>query len=133
MLERILAELALLRADLARGSPAADHAAFADLLRAIVAMLGDRMFCATDLFTRIPAPADAALRGAIIRACGAASPRRLGKRLKLYEGIDVEGLAVIRLGAERDGTVWQVVDAASLHAHTHTPLPGPIEPVSVEP
>ena len=93
----------------ATDSPVDSDTAAPVLLRAIADIVGDHGFTAADLLLRVPPPADAPLRRAIVRAVRAESPRRIGKLLKRYEGADVAGLRVVRVGVERDGIVWQVV------------------------
>jgi hypothetical protein len=118
-LAAILAELRALRADLAAlavdrlpgaGMPEtrADDAPVANLLRTIAANIGDSLFCTTDLWTRLPSPASEAVHAAVVRAVGAASPRRLGKLLRRIEGRDIAGLCVRRVDLIREGVVWQI-------------------------
>jgi len=80
---------ALAAATLSVGVKGADCVVVADLLRAIVAAVDDHLFTAADLLLRVPPPRAAALRRAVVAAVGAESPRRIGKLLKRYEGLDV--------------------------------------------
>src|SRR5687767_1868117 len=117
MLAAILAELKGLRADLAISrTPLTDRQKLANLLHVIAETVGDNLFTCSDLLLRIPAPNDAAMRAAILQAVGVESPRRIGKLLKRYEGLEAGGFRIIRVGQERDGVLWQVV--ACLPPHT---------------
>jgi hypothetical protein len=108
---QLTAAVDALRADLAAARPMrTDDAAAVALLREIVHVLGDHVFCTVDLLQRVPSPDDERLRAAIVAACGSLSPRRIGKLLRRYEGRDVERMRVVRTGrVEREGAVWQIV------------------------
>lgn len=110
VLAAILRELVGLRADLAAARPAAPHddAAGADLLRAIVAAVADRLFSAGDLLIHARLPAAAPLHAAIIAAIGTANARRLGKALARCEGADLDGLRVVRVDSDSTGIIWNV-------------------------
>jgi len=102
-------ELRGLRADLARrgADPQAD-AATADLLRLITDAAGTSRFSAWELVEHSRLPIRAGLRGAMAAAGAAENCRRVGKLLKRIEGVEVDGRCVVRVGADREGAIWQV-------------------------
>lgn len=114
LLEQVLDELRALRADLAavrsqhgRAVSAADQA----LVRAIYAVLPMKSFSAWELgdyANDLTLKGAAELRAAVLAAVGSVSNQRIGKRLKRLEGVDVDGLSVIRHAVTRDGATWLV-------------------------
>ena len=104
------AEIRGLRADLAagRGAPNAGSEAMANLLREIVAYCGDQAFSTSALTAH--AEGAPALSAAIIGAAGILNARAVGKVLKKWEGVDVGGLQVQRLGLDAAGVIWKVVE-----------------------
>jgi hypothetical protein len=88
--------------------PASNNEAVAELLRQI------REYCADSAFSTSALTAHAegvpALSAAILSVTGVLNARAVGKQLKRWEGVDVGGLQVKRLGVDGAGVVWQVVE-----------------------
>ena len=102
------AEIRGLRADLvaSRSAPNAGSEAMANLLREIVTYCGDSAFSTSALTAH--AEGAPALSAAIIGAAGILNARAVGKQLKRWEGVDVGGLQVQRLGLDAAGVIWKV-------------------------
>jgi hypothetical protein len=105
LLREILVELRGLRADLAprRPTPRAD---FGEHLRAISAVVGNRVFSVNELLEFAGLPEGEALRAALVALVGSLNGRRLGKFMREIEGRDVAGLRVERVGEDRLGIAW---------------------------
>jgi hypothetical protein len=88
----------------------------AELLHAISASSGGRVFRVADLLLRAEVVADRAedrrLRDAILGALGEVNGKRLGQLLRRVEGADIDSLCVARVGRARDGISWRVATSA---------------------
>jgi hypothetical protein len=108
----LVAEIRALRADLAtRLTPPGqcNDTALAELVAVIEAQIGDRVFYVGDLLIHAQLPLAAPLQAAIVRAAGAMNARRLGKALARAEGLNLNGLTVVRCDSDSSaGIVWQV-------------------------
>jgi len=127
LLERILAELAALRAEVralrrenaqicavSSGRPPPEGA---DVVTLIAASCGNRAFSSLELVDHCRLPAAAALRAALTTACGGRlTPQRVGKALQRLER---EG-HVRRIGEDRDGAIWQCGSAGVTPVVSHT-------------
>ena len=122
LLVEILAELRGLRADMMAANELSSQRLTqpgeADLLRAIAATTEGLKFTVSELLLHAEVVADRAadqrLHDAIVAAVGAINGRRLGKLLRRVEGSNIDGLCVIRVGADRDGVSWRVCGFAVL-------------------
>lgn len=109
VLQQILAELRALRGEVRelRGLRAAhDDQVIGALLDAIANTAGDLAFTARELVMHASLPDAAGLHAAIIAAAGALNARCLGHFLRAIEGRDVNGMRIVRHGADRDGVIW---------------------------
>jgi hypothetical protein len=84
------------------------------LLRAIHDHVRERPFTCFDLVDHVEVANAEKLGAAIMAACGALSPRRVGRLLRSIEGEPLEGLRVVRVGISRAGILWQLKADASL-------------------
>lgn len=91
-----------------RGARLQGDAQTAELLRVMRAAVGARVFNSVHLARHAALPAAAGLRAAIVAAVGSLNPRRIGKALRAFEGRDIEGLTVRRVGEDRDGAIWMI-------------------------
>jgi hypothetical protein len=107
LLREIRDELRLLRSDLAGRRPQVDQLTSA-LVRCITDAAGTRPFSAWELVEHSRLPLRAGLRAAMAAAGAAENCRRVGKLLKRVEGLEVDGRCVVRVGADREGAIWQV-------------------------
>jgi hypothetical protein len=87
---------------------ASSNEAVADLLRQVREYCDDRAFSTNALTAH--AEGVPALSSAIIGTAGTLNARALGKVLKKWEGVDVGGLQVQRLGLDAAGVIWKVVE-----------------------
>lgn len=83
-----------------------------DLLKAVFRAIGSKSFTASESIILCQHPAASALQEAILSDVGALSARSLGKRLQHLEGHPIDGLVVLRNGADSAGTIWRVMDVA---------------------
>ena len=107
--DALAAEVALLRADMARRIPLRrDAEATAALLAAISESVAGRTFSAAELVDHATLTTAGGLRDAIVDAVGSLDARRLGKLLKRMQGAPGEGLRVVRVGEDGDGARWEL-------------------------
>jgi hypothetical protein len=106
LLTRIAEEIERLRKAAERHTaPARPDARHVALFLAINAATKARPFSSNELIDH--AGFDPALRGALLDALDALSPRKLGRLLRRFEGEDVGGLCIERTAIDsRDGIVW---------------------------
>jgi hypothetical protein len=78
------------------------------LLRAIADRVGDRVFTGPELTEFCEVSGAGELRGAVVRAVGSLSPRKIGKRFAEIEGEALGGFRIRRVGTDRLGVLWQV-------------------------
>lgn len=85
----------------------------AAVLQAIDAEIGACPFICPELRDRaaLPHPEALRLRASIIAAIGSMNLRKLGWLFASFEGKDLGGLEVHRMGHERSGEIWKVVAA----------------------
>jgi hypothetical protein len=83
-------------------------------LRAIRAVVGDRAFSVSELLVHAAIPEGESLRSAIVVLAGALNARKVGKLFRTIEGLDIGGLRVERIDADRDGVVWRLHETRKL-------------------
>lgn len=112
LLRQIAADVHILVAANYRAGASNDNAALSTLLQAIAAASGGLKFTVAELLLHAEVVADRAadqhLHDAIVGAAGAINGRRLGKLLGRLEGTELDGLRVVRVGADREGITWRV-------------------------
>ena len=81
----------------------------AALVRCIAEQVHARAFSVAELQEH--AEIDLQLRDAIVTAVGALNGKRLGQLLRSIEGVDFDGLSIVRTGANREGVLWRVTFA----------------------
>lgn len=104
---RLIAEMQGLRADFARhtGAPPSGGG----IAAAIAGEIGPNLFTASEIIRRAesrPGP----LRSALATGLRQMNARALGKALARLQGTTLDGFAVVRIGEESAGVIWQVVD-----------------------
>jgi len=113
LVRELIAEVRGLRADL-RGTPAAASASIAsivEMLPAISATLGDKVFSLVDLAAMGTLPDNEALRRALAPVLGRdGGLRSLGRSFARCVGRDCDGYELLKVGTCRDGSLWQVRD-----------------------
>jgi len=106
------AELRALRADLRGTRPEAPASidAFVEMLPAISAALGDKVFSLVDLAALGTLPNNEALGRALAPVLGRdGGLRSLGRSFARCVGRDCDGYELLKVGTCRDGSLWQVV------------------------
>jgi hypothetical protein len=79
------------------------------LVLAIAAHARGATFTAGELVQHAALMDAEGLRGAIVDAIGSLHARKLGKRLRRLDGVDVGGgLQIVRIGEDRAGALWAV-------------------------
>jgi hypothetical protein len=79
-----------------------------ELVLAIEATAGERVFTSGELIVAASLPEAVALRDAITATVGRLNAKALGKLLRRIEGADFDGLTVQRIGDDRGGVLWRV-------------------------
>ena len=79
-----------------------------ELVDAIAAMAGARVFTTAELIVHAALPEASALRDAITALVGRLNAKALGKALRRCEGADFAGLSIQRVGDDRGGVLWRV-------------------------
>jgi len=69
---------------------------------------GSRLFSAAELVDHAQLTTAGGLRDAIASAVGALNARKVGKALRRLEGQELAGLLVVRVGADREGAIWNI-------------------------
>jgi hypothetical protein len=105
-LDRLEHKLDLILRLLDRGHSVRDRAGEL-LLPAVAEAVSDRAFSAAEVI-RHAEVVGCSLRAAL-EAAGASNGRKLGKLFRELEGCEIDGLQLVRIGAERDGLVWRVL------------------------
>lgn len=85
----------------------------AELVAAIATHAGGRLFTSRELCAHAALPEAEALRQAIVRAVEGLNPRRLGRYLRRIEGEPFRGIALQRVGDDREGVCWQLVQVSA--------------------
>ena len=109
LLLEIAADVRALREAAERERPRRPQNSGADFgkhLRAIAAVVEDRLFSVSELLVHAAIPEGEVLRAAIIGLVGTLNGRRLGKFLRSVEGENIAGLRIERIGADRLGVAW---------------------------
>lgn len=110
----LLAELRGIREALAaqrpRPLPTADVAQLELLLPVLAAAIGDRIFSVAELGRHAQLAGQEALQAAIAAAGGS---RAVGRLLARAAGQEAAGIAVQRVGTDRDGAMWGLAGPGS--------------------
>jgi hypothetical protein len=108
LLREIRDELRAIREAVERHGAQPQPDATAQLLRAIYAAVGDRVFSAGDLLIHAALPVAGSLHTAIIAAVGVCNARKLGKTLARIEGHELDGVRAVRVDSDSTGILWSV-------------------------
>lgn len=104
---KLIAEMQGLRADFARHTGTAPTSA--GIAAAIAGEIGPNLFTASEIIRRAESR-PGALRSALAANLRQMTARALGKALARLQGQTADGFAVVRMGEESAGVIWQVVE-----------------------
>ena len=107
---QLIALLTQIAADMRAIRTTLEHGAQQEHLRAMRQSVADRSFTIRELLMH--SNVDSLLRAAIIGFAGTTNARKLGKKFSEIEGVNFDGLRVVRVGNDRDGAVWGIKDCA---------------------
>ena len=90
-----------------RPPPKPGDARYAELVAAIRAAIGDRVFSSAELIEHCDVAPELAV--AITETVGGFNTRKVGRVLRRVEGMDLDGLRVARIGSDSNGVTWQII------------------------
>ena len=77
-------------------------------LNKVAAAIGDRTCTTPELCMFANMQPDDVLRSALVEIAGAVNPRKIGNAFRLYEGANLGGVTIVRVGEVRDGILWHL-------------------------